>query len=179
MSPGDVTGADAFRACCGADFYKLPETIQRAHTGRIRLDGRVRIDRGGAFANLIANALGLPKAGHDVAVRVEGDHQPDCMIWDRAFDGRRFRSCFRRAGDHLVESIGPFHLHLRVAVIDGRLRYLLDRVSLFGVPWPRRLAPHLDAWEGEAGGRYDFGVEVRLPFIGRLVQYRGQLDLAA
>ena len=100
------------------------------------------------------------------------------MIWDRKLDGHRFHSCFRRSGTHPIESIGPFRLHLRVAVADGRLRYLLDRVSLFGLPWPRFLAPQLDAWEGEAGDRYDFGVEVRLPFIGRLVQYRGQLDLA-
>ncbi len=169
---------DAFRVCCGADFHKLPQTIQRAHTGRIQLQGHVRVERGGTIANLMASALRMPQAGEAVAMSVDGDHRTDCMIWDRTFDGRRFRSCFRRAGNHLIESIGPFRLYLRVAVAEGRLRYLLDRVSLFGLPWPRFLAPRLDAWEGEAGGRYDFGVEVRLPFIGRLVQYRGQLDLA-
>ena len=172
-----MTGYDAFRACCGADFDRLPSTIQRAHTGRIRLDGRVRIERGGMISNLVANALGLPRAGSGVVMRVDGDHRHDCMIWDRTFDGRRFRSCFRRSGAHLIESIGPFRLHLRPAAIEGRLRYLLDHVSLFGLAWPRLLAPHLDAWEGEVGGRYDFAVEVRLPLIGRLVSYRGQLDL--
>jgi hypothetical protein len=173
-----VSEADAFRATC-TDFHLLPPTIQRAHTGRIRLEGRVRVTRGGKLANMIADALGLPKAGDNVAMTVDGDHLADCMIWDRHLDGRRFRSCFRRAGNHLVESIGPFQLQLRVAAIDGRLRYLLDCVTLFGLPWPARLAPHLDAWEGEADGRYDFGVEVCLPFVGPLVRYRGQLDLLA
>ena len=168
---------DVFRACCGADFHLLPETIQRAHTGRIHLQGNVQVARGGTLGNLVANALRLPEAGEAVAMSVDGDHQPDCMIWDRSFDGRRFRSCFRRDGDHLIESIGPFRLHLRLAVADHRLRYVLDRVSLFGIAWPRALAPHLHAWEGEADGRYDFGVEVRLPLIGRLVCYRGRLDL--
>jgi len=39
------------------------------------------------------------------------------------------------------------------------------------------LAPDLRAWEGERDGRYDFAVEVRLPFVGRLVRYEGLLDL--
>jgi hypothetical protein len=172
-----VTGDDAFRACCGASFHKLPGTIQRAHTGRIRLQGQVRVERGNRLADLLAGAMGMPEAGHSVTMTVDGDHRPDCMIWDRQFNGRRFRSCFRRTGDHLIESVGPFHLHLRLAVSDGRLRYLLDRVSLFGIPWPRTLAPQLNAWEGEIGDQYDFEVEVSLPLIGRLVRYRGQLDL--
>lgn len=172
-----MTVDDAFRACCGANFHLLPDTIQRAHTGRIRLQGRVRVERGGALANLLADALRLPSTGDSVAMSVDGDHQPDCMIWDRQFDGRRFRSCFRRAGGHLIESIGPFRLHLRLTVTGHRLRYVLDRVTLFGMAWPRALAPQLDAWEGEENRQYDFGVEVRLPLIGRLVRYRGQLDL--
>jgi hypothetical protein len=45
------------------------------------------------------------------------------------------------------------------------------------LPVPRGLAPHLEAWEGERDGRYEFAVEVRLPFIGRLVRYEGLLDL--
>jgi hypothetical protein len=48
---------------------------------------------------------------------------------------------------------------------------------MFGFPVPPSLAPGLEAWEGERDGRYDFAVEVRLPFIGRLVRYEGLLDL--
>ena len=98
--------------------------------------------------------------------------------------GEATAGILRRQGAELEEHLG----HIERAededeahearISAKRLRYLLDRVSLFGIPWPRRFAPHLDAWEGEAGDRYDFGVEVRLPFVGRLVQYRGQLDLA-
>ena len=52
-------------------------------------------------------------------------------------------------------------------------------MTILGIAVPHGLAPSLEAWEGERDGRYDFVVEVRLPLIGRLVRYEGQLDLAA
>ena len=79
----------------------------------------------------------------------------------------------------LIESVGPFHLQLRLEVRDHRRHCVLERVTLFGVSVPRSLAPDLQAWEGEHEGRYDFAVEIRLPVIGRLVRYERLLDLAA
>ncbi len=167
---------DAFRDACGTAFDQLPEIVRRAHTGKTRLAGHVRIRRGTWLAGLAADALGLPVAGDLVAMTVESDHRPDCMIWNRTFGGRAFRSRFRLEQGGLTESIGPFRLHLRLAVEDDRLHYRLVRVGLHGVPWPRRLAPRLEAWEGAAGAQYEFAVEVLLPFLGRLVRYEGKLD---
>ena len=110
---------------------------------------------------------------------VEGDHFPDRMIWNRRFAERKFQSCFRLRRGRLIESLGPFRLQLRLELGNHRLRYVLERVTLFGIPVPRSLAPDLEAWEGERDGRYEFAVEVRLPIIGRLVRYEGLLDLAA
>jgi len=170
---------DAFRAACGSGFDRLPEIVRRAHAGKSRLVGQVRIQRGSWLAGLAADAMGLPAAGDSVAMTVDSDHRPDCMIWNRSFGGRAFRSCFRPEHGGLTESIGPFRLYLRLAVEDGRLQYLLSRVSLRDIPWPRRLAPRLEAWEGAAGAQYEFAVEVRLPFLGRLVRYEGRLDHVA
>ena len=170
---------DAFRIACGTDFDRLPEIVRRAHTGKTRLAGKVRIQRGSWLASLAADALGLPAAGDLVAMTVESDHRPDCMIWNRSFGGRAFRSRFRLEQGGLTESVGPFRLHLRVVVEDGKLHYRLARVGLRGIPWPRRLAPGLEAWEGAAGAQYDFAVEVRLPVLGRLARYEGRLDHVA
>ena len=170
---------DAFRTACGTAFDQLPEVVRSAHTGKSRLAGQVRIQRGSWLAGLVADALGLPSAGDSVAMTVDSDHRPDCMMWNRSFGGRAFRSRFRLEQGGLTESIGPFRLHLRLAVEDGRLCYRLSRVSLRGIPWPRRLAPRLEAWEGAAGAHYEFAVEVRLPFLGRLVRYEGRLDHVA
>ena len=178
--PHDVTheGANAFRACLGDAFDRLPDAVRRAHAGAIHLSSYARVTRGRRIANIVANITNLPAAANRVAMSVEGEHLPDLMIWDRRFGERRLRSCFRLDRDRLVESLGPFRLLLRLEVRDRRLRYVLERVTLLGVPVPRNLAPDLEAWEGERDGRYDFAVEVRLPFIGRLVRYEGLLDLA-
>ena len=110
---------------------------------------------------------------------VEGDHLPDRMIWNRRFGALTFVSCFRLRHGRLIESVGPFHLQLRLEVRDHRLHYVLERATLLGIPVPRSLAPDLEAWESEREGRYEFAVEVRLPLIGRLVRYEGLLELAA
>jgi hypothetical protein len=168
----------AFKTCLGAAFDQLPETVRRAHVGRIRLSGHARVMRGGIIASKLASAMRLPAAAERVAMSVEGEHLPDRMIWNRQFGEQRFRSCFRLDGGRLVESLGPFRLHLRLEARDQRLCYVLERVTVFGLAMPRALAPGLEAWEGEREGRYDFAVEVRLPIIGRLVRYEGLLQLA-
>jgi len=170
---------DAFRAACGAAFDRLPEIVRRAHTGRTRLAGQVRVQRGSWLAGLAADALGLPAAGESVAMTVESDHLPDRMIWNRTFGMRQFRSCFRLDGTGLTESVGPFRLRLELAVAGGRLQYRLRGVRVIGLPWPAKLAPALEAWEGAAGTQYEFAVEIRLPLLGRLVRYEGRLDHVA
>ena len=179
--PHDLShaGANALQTCLGEGFDQLPETVRRAHVGTIRLSGQACVTRGGTIANIVANAMGLPPAADRTAMTVEGDHLPDRMIWSRRFGDRKFESCFQLQQGRLIESLGPFRLRLRLDVRDQRLRYLLERVTLFGIPVPRSLAPSLEAWEGERDGRYDFAVEVRLPLIGRLVRYEGLLDLPA
>lgn len=169
---------NALKTCLGLAFDSLPETIRRAHVGTIRLNGYVRVSRGGPIANLLANVMRLPAAAEQVAMSVEGDHRPDRMIWRRRFGTRTFESCFKLHRGRLIEALGPFRLQLRLEVQDHRLHYVLERVTLVGVPVPRALAPSLEAWESERGGRYEFAVEVRLPLVGRLVRYEGLLDLA-
>lgn len=169
---------NAFRACLGAAFDQLPETIRRAHIGKIQLKGHARVSPGGTLARLLAKVMGLPPAAERVAMTVEGNHLPDRMTWRRRFGERVFESSFRLRRGRLIESLGPFRLELRLKVRERRLRYVLERVTLLGIVVPRGLAPSLEAWEGERDGRYDFAVEVRLPFVGRLVRYEGLLDLA-
>jgi hypothetical protein len=174
-----LADANALQVCLGADFDRLASTVRRAHVGVIRLSDQARVTRGGAAANALANIMGLPPASDRMAMTVEGEHLSDRMIWNRRFGDRKFESCFRLRHGRLIELLGPFRLQLRPEARDGRLVYVLERVTLLGLPVPRSLAPALEAWEGERDGGYDFTVEVRLPFLGRLVRYEGLLDLNA
>jgi Domain of unknown function (DUF4166) len=169
--------SNAFDACLGAALDRLPHTVRCAHIGKIRLNGFARVMRGSMAANLFANSMDLPAASDRIAMTVDGEHLPDRMIWNRQFGSRQFHSCFTLDRGRLIESLGPFRLRLRLEARDRRLHYVLERVTLFGLPVPRVLAPHLEAWEGEREGRYEFAVEVRLPIIGRLIRYEGLLDL--
>lgn len=172
-----MADANALQICLGGDFDRLASTVRRAHVGAIRLSGPARVMRGGTCATVLASIMALPPASDRIEMTVEGEHRPDRMIWNRRFGDRRFESCFQLRQGRLIESLGPFRLQLRPEARDGRLVYVLERVTLLGLPVPRILAPALEAWEGERDGRYDFAVEVCLPFIGRLVRYEGLLDL--
>ncbi len=61
-------------------------------------------------------------------------------------------------------------------VVDGeRMRLVMRRWSLFGVPLPLALAPRIDACEFAEAGRFRFHVEISHPLTGQIVRYRGWL----
>jgi hypothetical protein len=164
-------------ACLGPSFAELPEVVQRAHRGTVRLSGAVTVERGGGLGALIAMALRLPRSSRNAELVVVAWHFDDQMIWSRTFDGRTFESTFRREGDFLVERRGPVALLLAPKAEGGRLVYRLAAARLGPVALPRALCPTLDAWEGERDGTYVFDVAVALPLIGRVIRYSGSLEL--
>ena len=87
------------------------------------------------------------------------------------------RSVLDRDGDFLRERLGPmafrFHLRRSAEAIDWELR----GSRFLGVPLPRFMSGHVLSQSGCEFGRYAFIVDVRMPFIGRLVSYRGWLEL--
>jgi hypothetical protein len=75
----------------------------------------------------------------------------------------------------LCERFGPCAFGLALVVDDDRLRLIIRRWSIFGLPMPLGLAPACDAYECEADGRFRFFVELRYRFIGLIVRYQGWL----
>src|SRR5687767_9731110 len=100
-------GTNVIQTCLGNAFNCLPDTVQRAHAGKIRLHGYARVTRGNPIANMMAAVMGLPAATDRGAMSVEGEHLPDRMIWNRQFGDRQFRSCFTLDRGRLFESLGP------------------------------------------------------------------------
>ncbi len=132
---------------------------------------------------MIAAVFKLPQVGRDVPVSVTFDIADESEIWRRNFAGRKFLSVQRegrgRSARLIEERFGPVTVALAVVLDEGRLRLIVRRWSLCGVPMPLWLAPQGDASEFVADGRFQFDVEIRQRFIGRVVRYRGWLVAGA
>lgn len=163
--------------CMDGAFAKLPDIVQQAHRGTIRLSGSAKVERGRGLGGLIAMLMRLPKSNPKADLVVTAWHFADQIVWSRSFDGRVFESTFRRDDDFLVEQMGPLSLFLQPMCEGGRLVYRLIATQIGPVALPRFFAPSMTAWESEKDGKYAFEVSVGLPLCGRLVKYSGSLDL--
>jgi hypothetical protein len=163
--------------CMDGAFVKLPDMVQRAHRGTIRLSGTAKVERGKGLGGLVAMIMRLPKSNPEADLVVTGWHFPDQMVWSRTFDGRSFESTFVRDEDFLVEKMGPLSLYLQPMCEGGRLVYRLIATQIGPITVPAALAPSMTAWESERDGKYAFEVAVNLPLFGRLIRYAGSLDL--
>jgi hypothetical protein len=75
----------------------------------------------------------------------------------------------------LCERFGPLVFGL-ATVLDGeRLRLLVRRWTLLGVPLPMAFAPRVDSYETVVDGRFRFHVEIGHPLLGLIVRYAGWL----
>ena len=99
--------------------------------------------------------------------------------WTRTFAGRSFHSTQEQGSGRsewlVCERFGPLCIGMALVLDDGRLRLIVRRCSVFGVPLPLWLAPRGDAYEYAEDGRFHFHVEISHPFTGLIVGYRGWL----
>ena len=170
-----------YRRVLGARFDALDAPVQRLHSrgGHWHCPGRCRIEPAqGGMARLLARALGLPRAAADAAFRFEMRVDESGETWIRHFPHRAMCSRQFGAGPGLLgECLGPARFAFRPEADGGSLVLDLVDLRVFGLRWPRRLFPQVRAQERGEGSRFAFDVDVRLGPLGRLVAYRGHLDL--
>ncbi len=75
----------------------------------------------------------------------------------------------------LCERFGPLNFGMALVLEAGRMRLVVRRWSVFGIPLPLALAPRGNAYEFAQDGRFHFHVEIGHPFTGLIVGYRGWL----
>jgi hypothetical protein len=168
---------NALIECMDGAFVRLPELVQKAHRGTIKLSGIAKVERGRGLGRLIAAIMGLPKSNPKADLVVMAWHFPDQIVWSRIFDGKAFESTFKRDEDFLVEQMGPLSLYLQPMCEGGRLVYRLIATQIGPIALPRVLAPSMNAWESEKDGKYQFEVSVGLPLFGPVIRYSGSLEL--
>jgi Domain of unknown function (DUF4166)/Saccharopine dehydrogenase NADP binding domain len=175
-------GTSLYHHTLGSAFAKLAPPLQQFHGQKtsVEMAGKARVTRGkSSVAGLVARLFGFPQEGSDIPVHVKIDVSPEREIWTRSFAGKYFRSTQTRGRDHneglIVESFGPFNFAMAVPTKDGALNLVLRGWNVFGLPLPRWAMPISIASEHDANGRFNFDVEIKLPWAGSIVKYQGWL----
>jgi hypothetical protein len=175
-------GEPLYRRILGDAYASLPQPLQVMHDLRSELTaaGVASVERGkGLFARLAAAIVGFPPAGDDVPVKVAFRLKGGRELWQRNFAGQRFASTQEegkgRSARLLCECFGALSFIMALVVEGERMRLMMRRWTLFGVPLPLALAPRIDAYEYVEAGRFRFHVEISHPLTGLIVRYRGWL----
>lgn len=180
----EPVGEDAplYRRLLGSAWARLPEPVRALHDLQqaMTAEGIASVERGtGWLSRFIGAMAGFPPAGNDIPVRVSFTRSRQTEIWRRQFAETSFASiqeAGRGSADRLlVERFGPFAFGLALVLDEDKLRLVVRRWSLFGLPLPRALAPSGDAYETARNDRFHFHVEIRHPLAGLILRYHGWL----
>lgn len=161
----------------GRDFDRLPDLVKAAHAGSVRLEGRVTVRRGGTIARIICAAFRFPEEASSCRLVVESEHTRDRITWNRNFDGLDMVSEFWREGDLLVEKLGRLSMHFMAKEVNGRLSYEFTSTRFLGIRLPNFISPSINAWEEQGPNGYQFRVLVRMPLLGKIIEYYGVMSV--
>jgi hypothetical protein len=169
-----------YRIILGRCFNDLNPILQRFHGEQASQSahGFLKVTRGtGLLARILAFVMRLPEATHAVPVQLTVVRSSRHEAWTRVFGDRPLVSRQAVRGGDLCESIGRSSFLFDVQVVDGALQMTSYAFLLFGRPTGRWLAPQVTASECAADGGWDVAVDLRMPGVGRILQYSGHMVL--
>ncbi len=164
-----------------ADWSRLAPAVRRMHGdgARVQASGTAQVEGDTRWmARLLRRVLTLPEPGADqaIALTIERDGQRE--TWTRRFARGRMRSTLRPGDAYaLRERLGPVSLHFTLHRVGEAIDWRLRGVSLLGLPLPRALCGQVLSRSTAYEGRYAFEIDTRLPLVGRLIGYRGWLEI--
>ena len=170
----------------GNNFDQLHPLLQKLHKEGGVLTGKVSVQFGKGIAGFIgrkiAPKLGLPLVSGEVEFKVTIKHSQDALYWNRLFCNEfPMSSTFKPHGvypnGYWSETTGKLLLELGVEIREGGWYWVQRKIKFCGIPLPIWLFPSSHAYKKIEDGKYRFSVSFRLPVIGQLVSYSG--DLAA
>lgn len=169
-----------FEQVLGTGFAQLPTALQALHSigQQQRYAGRGGIRRGRHW--LVAPCAWLarlPRTAADIPVEVEFLVDDAGERWHRNFGGQPMRSRLWLRDGRLHEQLGTVRFRFALTAVDGQILWRVERVWAFGLlPLPTRWFGGVRCREREHGGRYEFLVDVSMPWIGPLIRYEGWLE---
>jgi hypothetical protein len=162
----------------------LPEPVQRMHGSAARVVARGVADvegDGNVIVRLLRRLLGLPSPGLQQTLEFFIERRGSNETWTRRFAHGDMRSELTRDanGLHLLERLGPVTLRFALHHDSSGIDWHLLRVTVLGVPVPRAWFGQVLSRSSAHDGRYAFTIDTRLPWMGRLVAYRGWLEIVS
>ena len=163
------------------DWSQLAPAVQRMHgegkvleaSGTAHVDGDAHL-----LARLLRRLLSLPEPGAAQAIALTIERNGQRETWTRRFARGQMRSTLQPGGGTLLrERLGPVSLHFSLHRDDHAIDWQLRGVTVLGLPLPRTLCGTVLSRSGTHDGRYAFDIDARLPCIGRLIAYRGWLEI--
>lgn len=171
-----------FRQLLGPAIDLLPDKVRQVHDGhgRLELSGLAQIEMmPGLVPWLICAVMGLPKAGRDVPVTVIFDRMPMAEHWLRRFGNRHYASSLTAGtgaeAGMLIERMGMITNVFKIEATTDALYLTVLRCRFLGMPLPDWLAPRCTVAERHQEGDFAFDIPIILPWLGRLIHYRGRI----
>lgn len=163
-------------------WQDLPQSVRRMHGASPRVVARGEADVEGddnLALRSLRRMLGLPSPGLGQALDICIERQGSRETWTRRFALGRMQSTLRpdAASAHLLERLGPVTLRFSLHPDAHGVAWRFRGAKVFGIGMPRGWFGTVLSHSGERDGRYAFAIDTRLPWIGRLVAYRGWLEI--
>lgn len=169
-----------YQQVLGADFDKLPEKLAAFHRrqGNAIFSGETEVQGPQILiARCLARLLGTPRQSGYGPIRFELAATPLAERWTRVFLGTTMTSVMQVANGRIVERLGAARLYFDLVIERNRLQMKLVAMRFLGIPCPACLLPRIIAEESEHENRFCFNIEASVPCFGRVVSYRGFLNI--
>jgi hypothetical protein len=171
-----------FPGLLGEHWHQLALSVQQMHGDAPRVMARGMADVEGATnlpACWLRRLLGLPEPGPQQALEVTIERRGTRETWTRRFAHEQMRSVLDRMthAAFLRERLGPITLHFELHRDGVAIDWQLRGARMFGLPLPRALFGEVLSRSDAQDGRYAFHIDTRLPLLGRLIAYRGWLEI--
>ena len=178
------TSAALFPTLLNMAWHDLPGSVRAMHGSAPCIVARGEADvqgDGNVIARALRSLLQLPSPGPaqalEVCIERDGQHER----WTRRFARGQMQSTLsaNASATQLLEKLGPVTLRFTLCPDAHGVAWHLNGAHVLGLPVPRRWLGTVLSHSGEREGRYAFTIDTQLPWIGRLVAYRGWLEIVA
>ena len=170
-----------YRRVLAEAFESLPDAVKEVHSfaQEQRLEGRAEVQCNGTIpGKALLRLLRLPRPGRDLPAHVVFRRDSAGEVWQRRFGDDSFASHLSphaRQPGRIIERKDAVAAVIRLEPVAEGLRWHVESFRLLGLPLPRFLAPRIEAFERDVGGRYHFEMTITLPLLGHFIAYKGWL----